>query len=130
MSTPPCTGSTVHFRQQPLLRERPAVERARPRYIPFRVLPWSQPNLTWRSGAPGDVRYLCTVYREPVINVVVVGLEQNCVRVVPGLGPQIHWSCDEPWDGALRSMGDLSESLVEVKNIHNEKASMFRDVRK
>ena len=42
---------------------------------------------------PGDVRYL---YREPVINVVVVGLEQNRVRVVPGLGPQIHWSRDKP----------------------------------
>ena len=70
------------------------------------------------------------MYREPVINVVVVGLEQNCVRVVPGLGPQIHWSRDEPWASALRSMGDLSESLVEVKNIHNEKASMFRDARK
>ena len=58
---------------------------------------------------PGDVRYL---YREPVINVVVVGLEQTGVRVVPGLGPQIHWSRDEPWAGALRSMGDHSESLV------------------
>ena len=28
-----------------------------------------------------------------------------------------------PWGG-------LSESLVEVKDIHNEKASMFNDVRK
>ena len=110
--------------------ERSPVERACPHYIPFCVLPWSQPNLARRSGAPGDVWYLCTVYREPVINVVVVGLEQNCVRVVPRLGPQIHWSCDEPWAGALRSMGDHSESLVEVKNIHNEKASMFHDVRK
>ena len=27
----------------------------------------------------------------------------------------------------LRSMGDHSESLVEVKNIHNEKASMFHE---
>ena len=100
-----------------------------PRYIPFCVLPLSQPNLTRRSGAPGDVRYLRTVYREPVIN-VLVGLEQNCVHVVPELGPQVHWSRDEPWAGALRSMGDHSESLVEVKNIHNEKASAFRDVRK
>ena len=58
---------------------------------------------------PGDVQDL---YREPVINVVVVGLEQNCVRVVPGLGPQLHWSRDKPWAGALRSMGDHSESLV------------------
>ena len=72
------------------------------------------------------MRYLCTVYREPVINVVVVGLEQNCVRVVPGLGPQVHWSRDEPWAGALRSMGDHSESLVEVKT-HNEKASTAQD---
>ena len=53
-----------------------------------------------------------TCTEEPVINVVVVGLEQTCVRVVPGLGPQIHWSHDEPWAGALRSMGDHSESLV------------------
>ena len=75
------------------------------------------------------MRYLHTVYREPVINVVVVvGLEQNCVRVVPELGPQVHWSRDESWAGALRSVGDHSESLVEIKNIHNEKASMFHDV--
>ena len=74
------------------------------------------------------MRYL---YREPIIiNVVVVGLEQTCVCVVPGLGPQIHWSCDEPWPGALHSMGDHSESLVRSYNIHNEKASMFRDTRK
>ena len=53
-----------------------------------------------------------TVYREPVINVVVVGLEQNCVRVVPGLGPQIHWSRDElgpvpfvPWGTTRRVWG-------------------------
>ena len=50
--------------------------------------------------------------------------------VVPELGPQIHWSRDEPWAGALRSMGDHSESFIEDKNIHNEKASMFHDVRK
>ena len=57
------------------------------------------------------MRYLRTVYREPEINVVVVGLERNCVGVVPRLGPQIHQSHDEPWAGALRSMGDHSESL-------------------
>ena len=68
------------------------------------------------------------MYRRHVIN-VLDELEQNCVRVVPELGPQIHWSRDELWAGALRSMGDHSESLVEVKNIHNEKASMFHDVR-
>ena len=77
---------------------------------------------------PGDARYLCTVYRRHVIN-VLDELEQNCVHVVPELGPQIHWSRDELWAGALRSMGDLSESLVEIKT-HNEKASMFRDDRK
>ena len=54
------------------------------------------------------MRYLRTVYREPVIN-VLVGLEQNCVRVVPELGPQVHWSHDKPWAGALCSMGDLLE---------------------
>ena len=70
-STPSCTGSTVHIRQLPLLRERPPVERARPRCIPFRVLPWSQPNLVWRSGVPGDVRYLRTVYIEYEINASV-----------------------------------------------------------
>ena len=69
------------------------------------------------------------MYREPVINVVVVGLEQNCVCVVPGLGPQIHWSRDEPWAGALCSMGDHSESLIEARNLHNKKASAFRDIR-
>ena len=26
-----------------------------PRYIPFCVLPWSQPDLARRSGVPGDV---------------------------------------------------------------------------
>ena len=62
--THPCTGSTVHFRQQPLLRgtsSRASV----PHYIPFRVLPWSQPNLAQRSGEPSDVRHSRTVYREP-----------------------------------------------------------------
>ena len=63
---------------------------------------------------PGDARYLCTVYRRYVIN-VLDELEQNCVRVVPELGPQIHWSLDELSAGALCSMGDHSESLVEVK---------------
>ena len=75
------------------------------------------------------MQHLSIVYREHAIK-VLVELERNCVRVVPGLGPQIHWSRDEPRAGALRSMGDHSESLVEDKNIHNEKASMFRDVRK
>ena len=128
VSTPPCTGSTVHFRQQPLLRGTSSRASA-PRYIPFCVLPWSQPNLARRSGAPSYVRYLHTVYREHVINVLIV-LERNCVRVVPELGSRIHWSRDEPWVGALRSMGDHSVSLVEVKNIHNEKASIFRDARR
>ena len=45
----------------------------------------------------------------------------------PELGPQIRWSRDEPWAGALRSMGDHSESFVEDKNIHNEKASTAQD---
>ena len=67
---PPCTGSTVHIRQQPLLRESSS-RASVPHYIPFRVLPWSQPNLTRRSGAPVDVRYLHTMYREHVINVLV-----------------------------------------------------------
>ena len=56
--------------------EGPPVERARPHYIPSRVLPWSQPNLARRSGAPGDVQYLCTVYREYEIN-ALVELEQK-----------------------------------------------------
>ena len=63
-------GSTVHFRQQPLLRGISSRVSA-PHYIPFRVLPWSQPNPAWRSGVPGDVRYLRTMYREHVINVLV-----------------------------------------------------------
>ena len=44
----------------------------------------------------------------------------------PGLGPQIHWCRDEPWAGALHSMGDHSEILVEVKT-HNEKAFTAQD---
>ena len=74
------------------------------------------------------MRHPRTVYKEPVIN-VLVELETVFVLFLK-LGPQIHWSRDEPWAGALRSMGDHSESLVEDKNIHNEKAPMFRDVRK
>ena len=70
VSIPPCTGSTVHFRQQPLLRGISS-RASMSHYIPFRVLPWSQPNLTRRSGAPGDVQHLSIVYREPVINVLV-----------------------------------------------------------
>ena len=60
----------------PTERERPPVERARPHCIPFCVLPWSQPNLARRSGAPGDVRYLRTVYIEYEIN-ASVELEQQ-----------------------------------------------------
>ena len=41
------------------------------------------------------------------------------------LGPRVHRSHDEPWAGALRSMGDLSEDRRKVKTIHNEKASTF-----
>ena len=66
-STPPSAGSTVHRRQQPLLRDSPPVEHARPLYIPYCVLPWSQPNPARRSGAPGDTRYLCVVYKELVM---------------------------------------------------------------
>ena len=43
------------------------------------------------------------------------------------LGPRVHRSRDEPWAGALRSMGDLLEELGEVKTIHNEKASTFHE---
>ena len=75
--THPCTGSTVHFRQQPLLRGTSSRASA-PHYIPFRVLPWSQPNLAQRSGAPGDVRHSRTVYREPVINVLVEQEQKLC----------------------------------------------------
>ena len=45
---------------------------------------------------------------------------------MPELGPQIHWSRDKPWAGALCFMGDHSEILVEVKT-HNEKASTAQD---
>ena len=65
-STPPSAGSTVHCRQQPLLRESPPVERVCPLYIPYCVLPWSQPNPARRSGAPGDTRYPSAMYKEPV----------------------------------------------------------------
>ena len=67
-STPPSAGSTVHHRQQPLLRDSPPVEWARPLYIPYCVLPWSQPNPARRSGAPGDTRYPSAVYKEPVMD--------------------------------------------------------------
>ena len=77
LGTHPCTGSTVHFRQQPLLRGTSSSASA-PHYIPFRVLPWSQPNLAQRSGAPGDVRHSRTVYREPVINVLVEQEQKLC----------------------------------------------------
>ena len=73
-----CTGSTVHFRQQPLLRGTSSSASA-PLYIPFRVLPWSQPNLAQRSGVPGDVRHSRTVYREPVINVLVEKEQKLCL---------------------------------------------------
>ena len=43
------------------------------------------------------------------------------------LGPRVHRSRDEPWAGALRSMGDLSGESGEVKTIHNEKASTFHE---
>ena len=70
VSIPPCTGSTVHFRQQPLLWGTSSSASA-PHNIPFSVLPWSQPNLARRSGVPGDVQHLSIVYREHAIKVSV-----------------------------------------------------------
>ena len=66
---------STHQAAAPTERETP-VESAHPRCIPFRVLPWSQPNLARRSGAPCDVRYLRTVYIEHEIN-ASVELEQQ-----------------------------------------------------
>ena len=43
------------------------------------------------------------------------------------LGPPVHWSRDELWAGALRSMGDRSGNWEEVKTIHNEKAPTFHE---
>ena len=48
-------------------------------------------------------------YTEYVIN-ALVELEQKLCSCCSELGPQVHWSRDELWAGALRSMGDLSES--------------------
>ena len=67
---------STHQAAAPTERERPPVERVRPHCIPFHVLPWSQPNLARRSGAPGDVQYLRTVYKEYEIN-ASVELEQQ-----------------------------------------------------
>ena len=67
---------------------------------------------------------LCTMYREHAINVLVV-LELNCVRVVPELGPQIHWSRDEPWASAFIPWG-TSQRFGRSKT-HNEKASTAQD---
>ena len=46
---------------------------------------------------------------------------RNCVCVVPELGPQIRWSRDEPWAGALRSMGGpLGEFGKKLKHTQRE----------
>ena len=81
----------------------------RPCCIPFRVLPWSQPNLARRSGAPGDVRYLRTVYREYEIS-ALVELEQKLFVLFLSWDLEYTGLMNELWAGALRSMGDLSES--------------------
>ena len=67
---------STHQAAAPTERERSPVERARPRCIPFHVLPWSQPSLARRSGVPGDAQYLRTVYIEYEIN-ASVELEQQ-----------------------------------------------------
>ena len=105
-STPPSAGSTVHHRQQPLLRDSPPVERARPLYIPYCVLLWRQPNPARRSGAPGDTRYSCVIYiykglvMYSWINVLLkltldIVLESFHNRDLKYTG-----SCDEPGAGA------------------------------
>ena len=43
------------------------------------------------------------------------------------LGPRVHWSHDELWAGAPRSMGDHSGESEEVKTKHNEKAPTFHE---
>ena len=106
--------------------ERPPVERARPHYIPFRVLPWSQPNLAQRSGVPGDVRYLRTMYGEYEIN-ALVELEQQLCSCCSWAGTSstlVSWwtlgRCPSFHGGPLRRVG-------RSKNIHNEKVSTFHE---
>ena len=75
---------------------------------------------------PSDVRYPRTMYREPVINVSVEtvfvlflnwDLKYTGLVMDPGPVPFVPW-------------GTTRKGLEETKNIHNEKASMFRDIRK
>ena len=134
-STPPSAGSTVHHRQQPLLRDSPPVERARPLYIPYRVPPWSQPNPARRSGAPGDTRYLCVVYKELVmyswINVLLKLTLELCSSLsATGISktPDLVTSL-EPVPRLYRCTGgnhsgeSWGRRCKHYKNIHNEKAS-------
>ena len=111
-------GTAVHFRQQPLLRGTSSRVCA-PHYIPFRVLPWSQPNLVQRSGAPGDVQYLRTVYREYEIN-ALVELEQKLCSCCS-------WGWDLEYTGLVTNLGPVpfvpwgtSQRVRRSKNIHNE----------
>ena len=73
---------------------------------------------------PGDVRYLRTVYKEHVINVLVetvfvlfLSWDLKYTGLVTNLGPVPF----VPW-------GTSRIGLVEVKETHNEKASTAQDL--
>ena len=46
------------------------------------------------------------------------------LRVVPELGPRVHWSRDEPRASALMSHGGPVVAMIKIT--HNEKASITR----
>ena len=136
-SSPPSAGSVVHHRQQPLLRDSPPVERARPLYIPYCVLPWRQPNPTRRSGVPRDTRYSCVVYTYKGlvmyswINVLLkLTLELCSSHSATGISktPDLVTSL-EPVPRLYRCTGGNHSGefrgirCKHHKNIHNEKAS-------
>ena len=137
-STPPSAGSAVHHRQQPLLRDSPPVERARPflHSILCTAVETAQPRKR-RSGAPGDTHYSCVVYTYKGlvmyswINVLLkLTLDSVFESIRPG--SRRHRILWRAWSRCptctVAQGGTTRESLEEegantIKNIHNEKAS-------
>ena len=120
--THPCTGSTVHFRQQPLLRESSSRVSVPPLHsIPCTTLESAQPrpevwSARWCATLAYHVQRTCNKYisgtRVETVFVLFLNWDLKYTGLVTNLGPVPF----VPW-------GTTRRVWWEGKNTHNEKAS-------
>ena len=120
---PPCTGSTVHFRQQPLLRGTSSRASAPPSHsIPCTALESAQPHpevwsARWCATLAYHVQRTCNKCisgtRAETVFVLFLNWDLKYTGLVTNLGPVPF----VPWGTTRRVWWE------DKKNIHNEKAS-------